>query len=125
MTASDPTATRPQSPLTDDDKRSLLILLMEDLRGAFFPVSPRTDRVIELATDLCYKQVAEHAQYHLDDDGYQDGRHFRVSFAHGGYEGPPFPVTRKRADASPALIAEVENYCEYPEYRLDDDGAAS
>jgi len=94
-----------------------MILLMEDLRGAFFPVSPRTEVVRDLAGNLDYTQVALRAQMHLEDD-YQDGLFFRTSFENGGYEDPPFHVIRDRDEASPALVAAVEALCEYPEYRL-------
>lgn len=105
--------------LSPDDQRTLMILLMEDIRGAFYPVNPRTDAVIELANHLGYSKVAERAEEYLEDP--DDGRHFRTLFTHGGYEDPPFPVTRYRADATPELIDALESLCEFPESRLRDD----
>lgn len=105
--------------LTVDEKRSLLILLMEDIRGAFdLGAGERTQTVIGLADELGYEQVHKHAQAYVDDDGYRDGRHFRRDFTDGGYDNPPFPVIRTTAEASPALRAAVDALCEYPESRL-------
>lgn len=106
--------------LTDDEKRTLLILLMEDIRGSFdLSAGDRSHAVLDLATELGYEQVASHARAYIEDDDYRDGRHFREDFTDGGYGDPPFPVTRTRADASPALCAAVDALCDYPEYRLE------
>ena len=111
--------------LTEDEKRTLLILVMEDIRGSFdLGAGDRTQAVLDLATELGYEQVRAHAQAYRDDDCYRDGRHFRTLFSNGGYEGPPFPVTRTLADASPALASAVEAICEFPEYRLEDEAHA-
>lgn len=113
------------SNLTDDDKRSMLILLMEDIRGAFdFGAGERTHAVIALARDLDYERVERHAVAYAEHDGYRDGRHFRTDFGFGGYKDPPFPVTRLRSEASSALAAAVDELCEYPENRLDDEVSA-
>ena len=113
---------RPYPLLTDDEKRTLLIHVMEDIRGAFdLGAGDRTQAVLDLATDLGYEHVREYAQGYRDLDDYRDGRYFRTPWRSGGYESPPFPVTRTRADSSEALIDAVYGICEYPEYRLEDD----
>ena len=111
--------------LTDDEKRTLLILLMEDIRGWFdLAAGERTHAVIDLATDLGYEQVVQHARAYAEDDEYRDGRHFRTLWQYGGYEDPPFPVVRLRCEASPALIEAVEALCMTPEYRLEETAAS-
>lgn len=110
--------------LTDDEKRSLLILVMEDIRGWFdTEAGARTQAVLDLATELGYEQVCAHAQAYRDDAYYRDGRHFRTDWKYGGYGDPPFPVTRLRSEASPALIEAVEALCMTPEYRLEETDA--
>jgi hypothetical protein len=106
--------------LTDDEKRTLLVLFMEDIRGSFdLAADPRTWAVIDLAAELGYEQVKRHALAYARDDEYRDGRHFRTEWTEGGYQDPPFPVVRTRSEASEALQRAVDDLCDYPEYRLE------
>jgi hypothetical protein len=100
--------------LTDDEKRTLLVLLVEDIRGWFdVATCDRTPAVIDLATDLGYDEVRRHALAYADQDDYPNGLHFLLSWR------PAFPVTRLRSEASAALIDAVETLCMTPEYRLE------
>lgn len=108
--------------LTDDEKRTLLMLLLEDIRGAFdLGAGERSHIALELAEYLGYEQVVKRIRDYIDDDSYRDGRHFRADFNNGGYVNPPFKVTRLRSEASEALIDAVESICMYPENLLRDD----
>lgn len=110
------------SKLSYEDKRSLLILILRDIRGSFdLSAGERSHTALRLAEELGYQQVAEHVRSYIDCDGYRDGRHFRIGFQHGGYEDPPFPVTRLRSKASPELSSAVDSVCAFPEYLLEDD----
>lgn len=106
--------------LTVAEKRSLLVLVMEDIRGSFdLAAGDRTHAVIDLAAELGYEQVHRHALEYAEGDDYRDGRHFRCDFADGGYQSPPFDVMRYRDGASAALVRAVDDLCDFPEYRLE------
>lgn len=107
-----------------NEKQSLMILVMEDLRGSWaYDTVGRALEVESLAEELGYPQVAQHARQYIENCGWgdDDGRHFRTGFEVGGYMSPPFDVIRNRADASDELIQAVDSICNFPEDALYDD----
>lgn len=86
--------------MTDEEKRSLMILLMEDLRGSWGRnAEERSNRVRELAVELGYSltvTLCDQYTENIREYGNDDGRHFRCDFTDdGGYENPPFEVHRE------------------------------
>lgn len=105
--------------LTTLEKQSLLIHILEDLRGNWaYDVDRRCDEAYDLAQELGYEHIMA-SIVEFQAEVYRDGRWFRMDWEHGGYCDPPFETIRHHS--SPEFTQAVEMSCTYPEDRLDPD----
>jgi hypothetical protein len=74
--------------MTKEEKTLLLQILMLNMRGSFPDGwdDIRLKKAANLAKELEFEEVQKRIAS-IEEDSDFDGRHFRTSFANGGYEG--------------------------------------
>lgn len=108
------------------EKTLLLQLILEDLRGNWGYDAPiRALKARELAKELGLDKHYERIKSYMKESnecGDWDGRYFRCSKEHGGYEGMDemHGLTKTLKDKSEEFKKEALDILTYPEYRFDD-----
>lgn len=105
--------------LTINEQQSLLIHILEDIRGNWaYDVDSRCDEARDIATSLGYTHIVNSIN-EFEAEWDRDGRWFRMDWEHGGYCDPPFEIIRHAS--SPEFVEAINAHCTYPENRLDDE----
>jgi hypothetical protein len=105
-----------------NEKMLLLDLLLQDIRGNWgWENNSRTDLALQLANELGLGEHINRINSYLRLD-YRDGRHFRIAFENGGYEGMKnhHDLEYTFNDKSEEFRKLALEYLTYPEYRFAD-----
>lgn len=100
-----------------DEKRSLMLLLLEDLNEDASDRAARIAKIVELANELGYGTISAGVQM-FDEFGYMNKNIISGDFDKGGPQEPPFTVIRGKANASKELKDEVDKLAKQPGKRL-------
>ena len=109
--------------LTKEEKYSLMINIMYDLRGDWgCDWESRAEKVRELAIELDYPRTAALVDCYfegIEESSDPDGRHFRADWKlYGGYEDCPDTLPTDVKKLRQVYIDAIEEECNNPEYRL-------
>lgn len=109
--------TKKFSLLTKDEKHTLMIVIMRDLRGDWTNPKDRAEIVKDLAHELGNIPAFEKAKIFLTKikEGTQDGRIFRDDFVSGGYENSETLLNDPKCkNLSKNLLSAIFSTCNYP-----------
>lgn len=107
-----------------EEKLLLLQLILQDIRGNWgFDLERRVDKALKIAEglelDVFVESINEYKQN--CEDGYDDGRYFRMDYKDGGYEGMEelHKLAHTITDKSDEFKSEIY-ILTYPDMRFDD-----
>lgn len=102
--------------MSDYEKGILCLMLMRDIRGNWGNlVMERAEKVRDLAEDLGWEKTLNLANEFIAEP--EDGRHFRTSFEHGGYEKSDLQTCSKDFwSYSIEFQKEAMSYLTYPKF---------
>lgn len=105
------------SLLTKEEKHTLMVVLMRDLRGDWSDAKSRAEIVKDLAHELGNIPAFEKSKIFLTkiQEGSEDGRIFRDDFVSGGYENAETLLNDPKCkNLSKNLLRAIFVVCSYP-----------